>query len=486
MSKKATSSPQIENELPRFYGAGEQVYELKVHEPIVPTSLVPESLLHDVWRKLRFKCTHLKTTQNELIDIISPGVHNLDTGPDFLNASLVINGMKWSGAIEIHVSSKEWFQHKHHLDPKYNSTILHVTLFADSHTGSLTRFDGSCIPEVVLYPLLNTPIRTLLVEKATNPDPPFPCQPVWHQVPESLKQHWAIDLGHQRISRRIQHMVNDYLHYPDFERILHIHLFSALGYDKNSDSLAELAKRIPLSISRSLTTQIQIEALHFGVAGLIPTKQERDLLSNEEAEYIHLLHTEYHALQKEFNISPMHRNSWMFFRLRPANFPTLRIAQAVSWLSPDGLLFHDPLGKLYSSIAQLPSKKELYSVLQCTPSEFWRTHYHFKKATPEQSRVLGRDRLTKLFINVVAPFLLFICEQNDNHVLEEQLITHLETLSAEKDHITRIFVKQGLQPTNSIMSQGLHELYSTYCKPLQCLHCQVGKYLISRNPNSNE
>ena len=461
-----------------FYGTGETVYEIKVHEPVACHKRIPEAILHDIWSSQSFDFIDLKTTDDKIVEIINPGTYNLDSGPDFSNASLSIDGLKWCGSVEIHVSSKEWYHHKHHLDQRYNGTILHVTLFEDLHTGNLKRSDGSTIPEIVIHPRLKASLRALLYEKATVSEPPFPCQPLWHLVPDHVKIPWIQTLAKHRLAREKKKVAQTYLQDPNIERILHINLFKSLGYKKNGDAMAELASRIPLSISRELSTLHELEALHFGTAGLLPDKHALTSLCKSEKEYAQTLLVTFNRLQKTYKIPPMRSNNWLFFRLRPANFPTLRIAQAVSWLLPGQFLHHDPIGKLYTEIEKLDSMNHFFSLLQCTTSPFWHSHYHFKKSTSGKHRSLGKERLIKLFINAIVPSLLFISDQNNEPELEEKIRSILDTLPPEQDSVTKIYVQQGFYPANSVMSQGIHELFSSYCKPIQCLQCKIGRQLL--------
>ena len=469
-----------------FYGAQDNVYEVKVHEPNVSTYNIPEFLLHDIWQYQRIRKDHLKTTDDRSVEIIRQGTPNLDSGPDFLNATILIDGIKWHGAVEIHISSKDWYRHKHHQDPRYNNTILHLSLLNDLHTGNLRRQDGSLIPELILLPLLKSSLRSLIYHNAVNPSSPLACSGQLHLVPESVKMDWASTLSKERLSRRRRQVSDVYLNIPETDSILHSYLFKALGYDKNSEAMAELAKRIPLSISRQLNSSLELEALHFGVAGLLPNKNECFSMPAEESTYTRQLIDVFMQLQRTYEVPTMHPGSWLFFRLRPANFPPLRIAQATTWLSKGSLLYHDPLGKLSQAINQPKPLAALFDLLQCTPSNFWRTHYHFRKKATLSNRILGKQRLIKLIINALIPLLLFIADQNDDINFEKRIMDTLKSIPPEDDYVTRLFRKENLQPSNSIMSQGIHELYASFCKPLQCLRCDIGKHLIQTDKSNNE
>ncbi|MBX2818855.1 MAG: DUF2851 family protein [Rhodothermaceae bacterium] len=469
-----------------FYGSQDDVYEVKVHEPNFSKHKIPESLLHDIWQYQRIKKEYLKTTNYQSIEIIRQGIPNLDSGPDFLNATIIIDGIKWHGAIEIHGSSKEWYHHKHHEDQRYNNTILHLSLLKDLYTGTLRRQDGSLIPELILLPLLKTSLRSLIYNKAVNPSSPLPCTGQLKSVPESIKNDWCLSVSKARLSRKKRQISEVYLNTPDYDSILHSSLFKALGYDKNSEAMGELAKRIPLSVSRQLHAAVELEALHFGVAGLLPHKNECAMLPPEESRNARKLIDIFEQLQKTFNIPTMHSGSWLFFRLRPANFPTLRIAQATTWLSKGSLLYHDPLGQLFEAVNQPKPFSALLDLLQCRPSTFWHTHYHFRKKAHLNKRILGKQRLIKLIINALIPLLLFIADQNDDIDLENRIMEMLRSIPPEDDYVTRLFAKENFQLSDGIMSQGIHELYSSFCKPLQCLSCDIGKHLIQTDNSNNE
>lgn len=471
----------------RFYAQDKQVFEVKIHEPTHSTFLPPEAIIHHAWESLRFNSAHLVTTDNQVIKIVRTGTHNSDSGPDFLNAHLVIDGILWTGAIELHIYSKDWYKHKHHLDTRYNNTILHVTLFRDSKTGKLKREDGSTLPELVLHPLLHISLRSLIYYRINEQPPSFPCENHWKHVPNSIKRSWIQTLTNSRLTRKASETSRFYLQHPSLEAILHLYLFRALGYRKNSDPMAELARRIPLSISRELRSTEELEALHFGVAGLLPKSVNKNDLSIEAVRYIELLQDTFQALQKTYAIPVMSGNSWLFFRLRPANFPTIRIAQAVYWLSTGGLLNHDPVGQLYTILLNSDDPlRSMNSRLESSPSSFWNDHYHFNNSAAYQKRLIGKSRLRKLFINAIAPLFMFIADQNNEPALEEKILRILKDIPPEKDHITRMFTTPGFSLSNGMMSQGIHELYSNYCSVARCLNCKIGQYILNKDPQNNE
>ena len=473
------ANPQYDHGIHVFYGKDEKVFNVRIYEPRHQSCALPESLVHDIWQYQRFERSALKTTNDKCIKVIHPGKPNLNSGPDFLHAHLIIDGLEWIGSVEIHVHSRDWYSHKHHQDTLYNNTILHISLFDDKKTGSLAREDGSRLPEAILYPLLHRSIQSLLYNQLTQSISLFPCQSLWRDVPLTIKTEWIESLAFTRMNNRIRDVSLEYLQTPDYEKILHQKMFKGLGYEKNSESMQELARRIPLAICRELDTTIQLEALHFGVAGLLPEAGELTKVQPDEKSYIELLKTTFLQLQHEYAIPTMPRNAWLFFRLRPANFPTLRIAQAISWLRNGALLHHDPIGQLQAALSHSPDDlRPVFATLQTTPSSYWDHHFQFLKKASHKIRYTGKARLKKLLINSVAPILLCIAYQNSDPVLEERIWSILRKTPTERDHIIKRYTNQGFRSINSVMSQGLHELYSAYCKPKKCLNCKIGKHLI--------
>ena len=458
-----------------YYTRCEDLFQVRVHEPATP---VAEAVVHRLWKEQAFDHKNLRTTSGLPLTLLHPGILNRNSGPDFQHTRLAMDELVWTGAVEIHVYSKYWYQHKHHEDPAYNSTILHVTLFKDEYTGTLTRQDGSVLPEVVLYPLLKSGIRSLVYSTYNRDRKAFPCEAQWQDIPEHIKITWIKKLARKRTAFRKAEIERMFLQTPNYEEVLHQQLFKGLGLDKNGDAMLELARRIPLRISNQLDHAFEIEALHFGVAGLLPDYKEIRLLPPESASYVDRLHDEYNRLQKHFRIPVMRAPMWLFFRLRPANFPTLRIAQAASWLNKNGLLYHDPVGLLMAALQAQNSIETLYAALQSQPSSFWHTHYRFHKKTRPHPRKLGSQRLLKLTVNCVAPLFLQIAEQTQNPTLEQQVHSLMNKLPAEQDSIIRLFKRNGFTPKNSVMSQGLHELYSMYCKPVHCLQCDIGSHIL--------
>ena len=461
-----------------FYGLHDEVFEVTLHEPAGTHSRVPEALIQDVWRAQRFDQATLHTTDGTPLTVLDPGTLNTDSGPDFADAHLRIGEMQRRGDVEIHTTSGAWLDHKHHLDARYDRVILHVTLHTDIWTGGLLHSDGSPIPELVLRPYLDTPLRRLLYQFYTSPAGDVLCAASWTHVPETTRTPWILALASERIKAKKDRLAATYLHAPNLDVLLHERLFAGLGYAKNAEAMTTLARRLPPALVRAIPDTLDREALHLGTAGLLPTPA--DLLHSDRAtaDYAMNLCERFERLQLQFEISVMDRTAWRFFRLRPANFPPLRIAQAAALLQRGGLLHDDPIGKLIQALHADDPADALRAVLRVRPGTFWETHVRLEKATKPRDPSVGRSRLNALIANAVVPVLLLHAEQSNDLVLEAAVVDLLRQLPPEKDEVTRRFAALGTRPKDALAAQGLHQLYRTRCTEARCLSCPIGQYLL--------
>jgi len=460
------------------YSVGNRGENIALHEPPAQTADVPEALVQDLWARQRFATDDLTTTNDVAVRILDPGQQNTDAGPDFRNAHVRIGGMDWRGHVEIHNTSGGWFEHEHHTDPRYDSVVLHVTLHADMWTGGLLRSDESPLPEIVLYPRLETPLRELLHAFHTRADEEaLPCASRWEEVPDDLRWEWIHHLAQERLAEK-----RDRLSVPDersLDATLHERLFAGLGYAKNDDPMSTLAARTAPDTLRTLEEPRTREALLLGTAGLLP--EPGDLLDcdRDTADYAMALRDRFRRLQVRLDVTPMASTAWTFFRLRPNNFPPLRIAQAAAWYADGALLADDPLSVLRSALDGDDATSALREALEATPPEFWRTHYHLTKRAKEHDPSLGLSRRDTLLVNAVAPVLLLDAERRDDANQAEAVVALLRDLPASRDRVVRQFKDLGTDANSAFDAQGLHELHRNYCTEGGCLECDIGQHLLN-------
>ncbi len=459
------------------YPAGNRDESAELYEPPPEAPEVPEALVQDLWTRQRFATDGLTTTNDEAVRVLDPGTQNTDAGPDFQNAHVRIGDMDWRGHVEIHNTSGGWFEHEHHTDPRYDSVVLHVTLHADMWTGGLLRSDESPLPEIVLYPRLETPLRELLHAFHTRgDDDALPCASRWAEVPDDLRWEWIHHLARERLAgKRDRLSVSDN---ESLDAVLHERLFAGLGYAKNDTPMSTLATRTVPDTLRALEAPRTREALLLGTAGLLPKPE--DLLDSDRvtADYAMALRDRFRRLQVRLDVSPMASTSWTFFRLRPNNFPPLRIAQAAAWYADGALLAVDPLPVLRTALSQDDPVSALREALDATPPDFWRTHYHLTKRAQEHDPSLGTSRIDTLLVNAVAPVLLLDADRRDDDAQSTAVFDLLRALPASGDRVVRRYEDLGMDPDSAFDTQGLHELYRGYCTEGGCLECDIGQHLL--------
>ena len=441
-----------------------------------PDVEVPEALVQDLWRTQRFDADGLSTTEGDPVRVLDPGRPNTDAGPDFQNAHVRIGPMDWRGDVEIHVASRGWIDHEHDTDARYDSVVLHVTLQADVWTGALPRRDESTVPEIVLYPRLDTPLRELLRAFHTRADEDaLPCASRWDQVPDSTRRSWIAELARERMRSKRDRLAGG--DRPLAAR-LQERLFAGLGYAKNDEPMATLARRLPPSVVRTVEDPRDREALHLGVAGLLPTPDDLLDADRATADYAMDLRDRFRRLQVRLDRPLMEETQWTFFRLRPNNFPPLRIAQAAAWYADDGLLADDPLPPLRTALMADAPTAALRDALASTPPPFWRRHYHLEKRAAEHDPSLGPARRRVLIVNAVVPTLLLDADRRDDDAQADAAMEVLRTLPASTDSVTRRFEALGTEAQSAFEAQGLHQLYREYCVAGGCLQCAVGQSLL--------
>ena len=470
---------------PVFYHLPLPDAEVRVtlHEPDARVADVPEAVIQELWHQRRFDAAGLRTTEGQPVHILHPGTPNRHGGPDFSNARLLVGGdgqppVLLVGDVEIHRTSGEWVLHRHERDPRYDRVVLHVVLLGDRHTGALRRPDGTPLPEVLLYDRLHEPLRQLLYRFFAQPTSPFPCAPQLPRVPEPLLRDWVRRLGIERLRRRAEAL--DQETGTSLEPVLYRALLRALGHAPNADAMQNLALRVPLATAREALERggpCEVEALLFGAAGLLPAPSTLRTLPPETAWYAADLGARFerhHAAQPVRAMSPV---EWQFFRLRPANFPTRRIAQAAGLVTT--LFSGDPLRRLRAALAApRPLHALRAELMACEAAPFWATHTRLDRPCKPLSPRLGRARIDGLLLNAVLPVLLTDARRREDRAGEQRALALAERLPAASDEVTRAYAEAGFDAANALEAQGLVHLYRDYCTSGRCLSCAAGEHLV--------
>jgi hypothetical protein len=421
-----------------------------------------EDFLHYLWRTATFDLRDLKTTAGQSIDIINFGTHNSNAGPDFKSARLRIDGIEWAGNVEMHVKASEWYDHHHQDDPAYENVILHVVLEEDQ---PVFLANGERIPCLDLRGRVPAHLIHNYWRLSHN-EYWIPCQTQITSVPAADRQQWLEQVLAERLARRSAELHKSLENcHRDWEELFYRSIARSMGGKVNDDAMEMLARSVPLRILlRHKHSLLQVEALLFGQSGLIPEAPEED--------YSKLLLREYKLLQTKYQLRPLPPAVWRYLRLRPANFPTIRIAQLARLLTTTGQLF----GKTLAAA----STKELENMYTVELSNYWREHFRFGKVVERSSRKLGIGSVRSLLINTVAPMLDLYGKLRDNERYRLRALEILRDLPGEQNQLIRKWAANGMKANNAADSQALLELKRYYCDRSRCLECQIGCAVLKR------
>ena len=421
-----------------------------------------ENFLHYIWKYKKFDLVSLKTVHNESIVLVSVGTHNHNSGPDFFNAKLKIGAQLWAGNVEIHMSSSDWFAHHHELDPAYDNVILHVVY---EHDAEVYRKDHSVIPTLELKQFINPNLIQNYKKLFLAQGKWINCEHQFRETESFLLDHWLERLYFERLERKSK-IIEDLLFTSkkDWEAVLFKLLTKNFGLKVNGDAFFSLAQSVDYSVLKKLKSNpIALEALFFGQAGLL----EKEI---EDSYYLNLK-SEYKFLKHKFNLSNTYVLPLKFFRLRPSNFPTIRLSQLASLLHE-----HE---NLFSKIMNSETIQEFYSIFDVSVSAYWKTHYTFQKKSKTSRKKVTTSFIDLLLVNTIIP-LKFSFAKDRGEPINEQLITLIRTIDSENNSIVKGFNTLKFISKSALESQALVQLKTEYCDRHQCLKCAVGNSILNK------
>lgn len=428
-----------------------------------------ESFIHYLWQFQYFNAENLLTTAGETITIIKTGMPNTHAGPDFQQAQIKIGEVVWVGHVEIHIQSSGWEEHHHEKDQAYDNVILHVVW---NDNKPVLRSDGSVMPTLELK---NRVEDNLLLKYKQLVNSPWiiPCTEHIHAVPAVT----TLSMLDKAVAERLQRRATEVLallerNHHDWEETCFQVLARNFGFHVNSEPFLQLAKSVSYKILMKHADKLeQVESILFGQAGFLDQVSERE-------PYIDVLMREYKLLSKKFNLraNRLQQAQWKFLRMRPANFPTLRIAQFASLLCAHKNIF--------SSIAGAETITELRDIFSCRPSAYWQKHYHFGVESKEPLTALGETSIQNLIINTVVPLWVALGKLRDQEQFAERAISVLQHILPESNKITRACVPMGIPNRSAFDSQALLELHTNFCSRRRCLDCNIGAFVLKPAPQA--
>ena len=415
-----------------------------------------EQLLHYVWKHKFFPLEGLKTTTGETVEVVDGGYPNSNSGPDFFNAKLKIGGVLWVGNVEIHEKSSFWYSHAHHLNPAYGNVILHVVEEADTE---ITRYGSTDkIPQLVLA-CPDEIKRKYILLKRTDTYPA--CYAIIRKIPKINIHGWLTALQAERFDQKANTIYKRMLSCNgNWEQVLFITLARNFGFGLNGDAFEAWAKRIDLAaVGKHRDDIMQVEAIFFGMAGLLE--------QYVEDPYYLALQKEFRYLSHKFGFqTPLQAELWKLLRIRPQAFPHTKIAQLANLYQRQEALF--------SKIIEAKDVETAKSLLQTTTSIYWRNHYLFGKDTVMGEKMLSDNSLCLILINTIIPILLAYGKHKGNNELCLRAADFLEKLKPENNYIIRQWERFGIHADNAADSQALIQLHKEYCNKRDCLRCRIG------------
>ena len=419
-----------------------------------------EDFLQFLWQYKLFDENHLSVQSGEEVEVISVGRKNVDAGPDFFNSKIRIGTIVQVGNVEMHIRSSEWNTHGHQDDRAYNNVILHVVAEYDKPVYSI---DGREIPTLVLPVDKKYVEQYELLEKSTHT---IACEPYLPFVDDIVKQQVVNRCTIERLESKIE-SVKDILKatHNDWSSLLYRLVARYFGQKINADPFEQVAMRLPLNyLARHKDNLLQVEAMLFGVAGMLETEHEE--------EYPQKLKREWEVLSHKFMLTPIDVSQWKFLRLRPVNFPTLRIAELATLIYQSRHLF--------DYILNLKDLKTLQDLFLVEASAYWDTHYTFEKKSTKRKKTAGIQLVNTVIINAVIPVLFTYGEVHFSDIIKNKALRWLEELPPEKNAITKRYQTLGFEMKSAFDTQGVLALQDAYCSHVNCLQCGIGHAIIKK------
>ncbi len=423
--------------------------------------MIKEDFLHYLWKLKKFDFSNLLTTDGEEVRILDFGKHNFDSGPDFFNAKIKIGDTVWAGNVEIHVFSSDWLKHKHQNDIAYNNVILHVVYEEDVKIKSQA---GLNIPAIELKSrIAKKDLKNYKLLRFNQNK--IACENLLQNV-SSLSKINAIEkaLTDRLISKskKLERILAEKR--GDWDEAFYIFLARYFGMKTNSDAFEMLTKSLPYKFILKEKDDIKkIEALLFGQAGFLNEKFSDS--------YPLELKNEYEHLKNKYNLKPIPVSIWKFSKLRPLNFPTIRISQLAKILFVQNHLFRN--------VFECPDLKCLKEIFKISTTDYWKNHFVFDEISINKQKNLGKTAIEVLIINTIIPALFYFGELNNEQEYKDKALDFLLKLPKEKNSIIKIWEILDFEVGSAYDSQGLIELKLNYCDKKKCLECPVGNEIMN-------
>lgn len=417
----------------------------------------PEEFLHFVWQFRLFDTLNLQLSDGQPLQLLHCGFPNKHAGPDFTQAKIVIDDTTWVGQVEVHLKSSDWYHHQHQQDLAYENVILHVVW---EHDLEIKRLDGTTLPTLVLKDKIASHLFKNYQNLISSVNS-FPCENQISTIDSFVVNNFLSRILVERLEEKCTEIFErlDQLNGNWDETFYHF-MAKNFGFKVNALPMQLLAQSLPQNLFAKHKDQaLQIEALVFGQAGF--------LKQHFEDGYPNLLKKEYLFLNKKYALKPIDISLWKFLRMRPQNFPTLRLAQFAALIVKSNHLF--------SKVLEVKNVKDLSLLFNSLPIHcFWETHYHFNKEAEKVSTQLGKSSIDNILINTVALFLFAYGKYTAQANFQTRAFYLLESIQPERNNIISNYLEAGVTVQHASQTQALLQLRKNYCNHKKCLNCGIG------------
>ncbi len=416
--------------------------------------MIKEKLLQFIWKFKYFNTQNLQTIQGETIQILQVGTHNLNQGPDFLNAKIKINNTTLAGNIEMHIFSKDWYSHKHETDENYNNIILHVVWQHNVKDAVIANYPVLELQQYVSKIMLQN--YNNLVEQCSF----IPCEKQIGNITSLQFNNWKERLLIERLEQKTESILQSLAsNNNDWEETFWQKLARNFGIKVNADAFEEMAIKTPhLLLAKNKLSQVKLESLLLGQAGMLTGKYTD--------AYVTMLQKEYQFLKAKYNLQQSSITP-QYLRMRPYGFPTIRLSQLAS------LIFKS--NKLFSKVLNCKTYKDIMQFFTVQANDYWNYHYKLNdEETAYKEKHLGEDMMHSIIINTVVPIVFAYGIYNDDEKYKQIAINFLEAIPTEENNIIKGFKSLQIKSKTAADSQALIQLKNNYCLQKQCLQCAVG------------
>ena len=424
--------------------------------------LITEDFLHYLWKFRLFERRALQTTAGDEIEIFSAGIHNTHAGPDFQNARIRIGDTTWAGNIELHINASDWNKHNHTVDGAYNNVILHVVYHNDA---VITLPDGRILPTFELKDRIPDELYGRYHQLIYGEKMIIPCEANIGKVDDFTLRTWLTRVLVERLEKKSATVIQALaVNNGDWEETFYQFLAANFGFKINALPFELLARSLPQKIlAKHKNNPRQIEALIFGQSGMLD--------DDFEDEYPKQLKEEYIFLQKKYKLIPIEKYLWKYLRLRPQNFPTVRLAQFAALIVNSIHLFSKVL-----EIRSVSGLRELFTGINV--NRYWDDRYVFDKPAAPSPKNMGESSVNILLLNTFALFLFSYGKYNQQQHYIDRCLKLLEELPAERNSIIEDFSALGVKASTAFETQALLELRNNFCNFKRCLQCSVGNKIL--------